>query len=212
MTEDIDAYPLAWPIGWPRAKTRERARFGAVSTRRNDSGSTWKQRREITLAEGRDRLLDQLGQLGATNIVISTNARTRNDGELRGDARNPGDPGAAVYFRLDDGPHVLACDKWDRLADNLAALAAHVDAMRGMDRWGVGSLAQAFAGYRALAAVGERPKWWQVLGFKAQPSAAVAEAKWLELMKRHHPDRGGNPNQAAEIMAAWQEGQTELAR
>ncbi len=215
MTDDIDAFPLAWPVGWPRAKTRERAHFGAVAVRRNDSGSTWKQRRELTLAEGRDRLLDQLGLMGVANIVISSNARVRRDGGLYSDQRNPDDPGAAVYFRMPDErghsqPRVLACDKWDRLADNLAALAAHVDALRGIDRYGVGSLAQAFAGYKALAAVGERPRWWQVMGFKQRPGATAAEAKYLELMQMHHPDKGGNPNQAAEINAAWQEGREEM--
>jgi hypothetical protein len=214
-TDDVDAYPLEWPVGWPRAKNRERARFGVVGVRRNDSGSTWKQRREVTLAEGRDRLLEQLNMMGVANIVISSNARVRKDGGIYSDQRNPDDPGAAVYFRMPDErgnaqPRVLACDKWDRLADNLAALAAHVEALRGIDRWGVGSLAQAFAGYKALTAVGERPRWWQVMGFKQRPGATAAEAKYLELMQKHHPDKGGNPNQAAEINAAWQEGREEM--
>lgn len=202
MSDDVDVYPLAWPIGWHRTTERTRAKF-----RKNG--------REVSLAEGRDRLITQLDMLCALNVVISTNARVRRDGGLYSDQRNPDDPGAAVYFRLPDErgnmqPHVLACDKWDRLADNLAALAAHIEALRGIDRWGVGSLAQAFAGYKALAAVGERPKWWQVMGFQRPPGRADAEAKYLELMKQHHPDKGGNPNQAAEINAAWQEGREEM--
>ena len=215
MTDDVDAYPLAWPIGWHRTTERTRAKFGKVATKSNDAGKSWKQRREVSLAEGRDRLLTELDRLGCASMVISSNARVRKDGGLYSDQRNPDDPGAAVYFQMPDDhgnmqPRVLACDKWDRLADNLAALAAHVEALRGIDRWGVGSLAQAFAGYKALSAVGERPKWWQVMGFKQRPGATAAEAKYLELMQRHHPDKGGNPNQAAEINAAWQEGREEM--
>lgn len=210
--EDVDAYPLAWPVGWPRAKYRERARFGAVGTRKSLTGeSTWKVRRALTMAEGRDRLLEELDRLGAHQPVISTNVRTRADGNLRGDAANPADPGAAVYFRFKGEPRVLAVDRWDRLADNLAALAAHIEAIRAIERYGVGSLAQAFAGYRALAAVGERQQWWQVMGFPARPKSwGEAKKKYEELMWKHHPDRGGNPNQAAEINAAWTEAEAEL--
>lgn len=202
MNDDIDAYPLAWPVGWPRAKHRLRANFGA----KGQNG-----KRPLTPGEGRDRLLAELGRLGARRLVISTNAPTRNDGYVRADVSNPRDPGAAVYFRLNDEPRVLATDRWDRLADNLAALAAHIEALRAIERYGVGSLAQAFAGYKALAAVGARLPWWQVLGFKERPQTYEHAAKrYIDLMAQHHPDKGGNPNQAAEINAAWQEGRKEM--
>ena len=204
MTGEVEAYPLAWPIGWPRAKGRVRAKFGAVMGPTEQR--SWSTRRDLTIAEGRDRLLEELDRLRAGQVVISSNAPLRLDGALRADVRNPSDPGAAVYFRLKGEPRVLAVDRWDRLADNLAALAAHIAALRAIDRYGVGSMAQAFAGYRALAAIGERPAWYQVLGFKAPPTPAQAEVKWRELMQKHHPDRGGNANQAAEVNAAYQEG------
>lgn len=200
--DEVDAYPLAWPIGWPRAKHRVRAKFSAMT-----NGAT----RRLTIGEGRDRLLVELRRLGATQPVISTNAPLRLDGMLRADAREPTDPGAAVYFRLGNHPRVLATDRWDRLADNLAALAAHIEALRAIERYGVGSLEQAFAGYRALAAVGARQPWYVVLGFKDPPrTRTTAEAKYHELMQRHHPDHGGNANQAAEVTAAWAEGRKAM--
>jgi hypothetical protein len=210
--DDVDAYPLQWPIGWPRTEPnhRQRARFGSG----NKPGGV----RQLTIAQGRDRLIAQLRMLSAVRYVISTNLPVRRDGLLYADARNPADPGAAVYFQLPDEhgnmrPQALAVDKWDRLADNLAALAAHVDALRGIDRWGVGTRAQAFAGYKALAAMDERKAWWQVLGFTNMPATwGEAKKRYDELMWKHHPDRGGNPNQAAEVNAAWQEGQLQLER
>lgn len=207
MNEDVCAYPLEWPIGWPRHPSPARAafhRFGIGGRRPN------------TIGEGRDQLLHELRLLGAADVLISTNVRnTRRDGHIPSDAANPRDPGAAVYFRLQGKPRVLACDGWDRLADNLVALAKDVEAQRGRIRWRVGSLEQAFAGYaKALAAVEARKPWWQVLGFKDTPVGRMPmsqmEAKYLELMQRHHPDKGGNPNQAAEINAAWQEGREEM--
>jgi len=145
--------------------------------------------------------------LGATGLVISTNIPTRKDGLPFSNVREPEDRGVAVYFMLDGNqPHCLACDKWDRVADNLAAIAAHIDAIRGQARWGVGDLAQAFAGYKQLPAAEARKSWWTLLGFKEPPTTLeVAEAKWKTLIARYHPDVGGNANQAAEINAAFTE-------
>jgi hypothetical protein len=207
----VDAFPLAWPIGWPRAKHRARAKFGAVGTRSNDAGSRWKERRQLTMAEGRDRLRDELARLGARQVVISTNVQARQDGLLYASASNPSDPGAAVYFQLSGQPRVLATDRWDRLADNMAAIAGHIEAIRRIDRYGVGSMEQAFAGYRQLSAIGERKPWYVVMGFREPPKdPASARAKYEELMLRHHPDRGGNANQAAEVTAAWSEGRRAM--
>lgn len=215
-----DAYPLAWPAGWPITprERRQSAKFGTQTreysqTKDEKTGrpvSSWMRKKRITTAQARDRLLDELEMLRATDVVLSTNVRTTARGELHAGAREPDHPGAAVYFRLKGEPRVLACDRWDRLADNLAALAAHVDATRGIGRWGVGTLDQVYTGYRALSAVGERAKWWQVMGFKNPPTVGELETKYLELMKKHHPDRGGNANQAAEVNAAYVEGRKEM--
>ena len=69
--------------------------------------------------------------LGAQRIVISTNAELRQDGFPYSNRRAPEDVGVAVYFTLEGRPYVLPCDKWERVADNLAAIAKHVEAKRG---------------------------------------------------------------------------------
>ena len=46
---------------------------------------------------------------------------------------------ATLYFRLKDKPIVLACDRYDTVEANLAAIAAHIDAMRAMERHDVGA-------------------------------------------------------------------------
>ncbi len=117
------------------------------------------------------------------------------------------DPGVAVYFRLRNLPHAIACDKWTRVSDNLTAIAKHIDAIRGQLRWGCATVDQVFAGFKALPAVGERRPWWTVLGFETPPpDFGPVERKRDELARRHHPDRGGNVNQMAEINAAYDEG------
>lgn len=119
-----NAYPLHWPDGVPRTKYRKRSRFGIVS-----------------LGIARDELLHELRLLGARYVVLSTNAPTKRDGYFYADARNPDDPGVAVYFDLDGAQRVIACDAWIRMVDNVQALAKTVAGAAAL----VGDVAAALA-------------------------------------------------------------------
>lgn len=190
-----NSWPLTWPAGWPRARYRQRAPFKHGNGARLSVGDAL-----------RRRLLPELERLGARSIVVSLNVRPHLYDQL-GDVA---DPGVAAYFDLPAGGRVvLACDKWDRAGDNVAAIAAHVEALRGQERWGVGSVAQAFAGYKALAAVGATKPWWEVLGLSREATADMISARRRLLLEQHHPDKGGNPNTAAEVNAAYQEAMHE---
>ncbi len=193
MTETVQNFPLSWPVGKPRTRDPQRARFGTGNG-------------PMTIAGGLQRLRGEIGRLNATSLVVSTNIPVRRDGLPLSNVREPHDSGVAVYFNLDNQPHCLACDKWDRVADNLAAIAAHIDAIRGQARWGVGDLAQAFAGYKQLTAMGASKPWWEVLGFKAPPaSMGEVERAHDRLIRAHHPDRGGSGAQASDVNAARDE-------
>lgn len=202
----VAAYPLSWPTGWPRTKElqRQRARFG-----QKDYSKSWSATKALTIAIARDRLQAELERLGASNPILSTNVELRLDGQPRSDRSPPVDPGVAIYFDLRGKPTVLACDKWDRVADNINALAKHIEAMRGMDRWGVGTLEQAFTGYQALAAP---EPWWKILGL-AGPSSDKAEirAAYRQASGRAHPDvPGGSHDRMAAVNAARDEGLSQL--
>jgi hypothetical protein len=186
------AYPLSWPAGWKRAHWRKSAPFR--------SGGV-----DMTIATARKRLADQLDLLRADNVILSTNVELRADGQPRSDRRTPDDPGVAVYFNLKGRKTVLACDKWDTVADNIAALAKHIDAMRGMDRWGVGTLEQAFTGYAALPAP---DPWWEILGLSGPTrSAETIRKAWATASRDAHPDRpGGSHDKQARVNAARDEG------
>jgi hypothetical protein len=136
---DPQRYPLSWPTGWDRTPRHQRKR----SVFRSHG-------RELTVAEAIGRLSDELDRLRAHNTVLSTNLDTRLDGLPRSGQPEPSDPGAAVYFTLKEQPRCLACDTWLRVAENIAAIAQHIDALRRIDRYGVGTMDQAFAGYAAL--------------------------------------------------------------
>lgn len=176
-------YPLQWPTGWKREQIRDASRF-----RNTKNVGT----QLLTLATGLRRLTDELERLHAGDVVISTDVPIRRDGMPYASATLPKDPGCAVYFTLKRKPMALACDRYNRLPDNMAALAAHIAALRAIERHGVGSVEQAFAGYAALPSrVEHATDWRAVLRLDAASTLATAEASYRRLARENHADAGG---------------------
>ena len=185
---------MAYPLRWPEGRRRETAQKSALF---RDKGSA------LTLTVARKRLRDQVESMTRrgqswrmSSMVLSINIRfTASSGRDQNlSRRDPLDSGAAFYFNLDGRPHVLACDRWVTVADNIAAIAAHIEALRGQERWGVADMRQAFAGHVALPAP---EQWWQVLGLTASASLAEIDAAWRELSKAAHPDNQETGSNAA---------------
>ena len=194
MREAIEAYPLTWPQGWPRKKSHQRSR-AKFST----SG------RVLSVMDGIQRALLELERLGVKrdDLVISTDIPTRLDGLPRSD-RSVADPGVAVYWRKGKDTRCMAIDRYDRVADNLAAIAATLEAMRAIERHGGAEiLDRAFTGFAALPAP---EQWWQVLGVAENATGEEIDAAWRRLAARHHPDRGGDSAQMARINTARDQG------
>ena len=199
----VDRFPLAWPSGWPR--TAASARRTAKFNKKVDNGR-YPETKALSVADATERLQRELDLLGARYVTLSTNMELRLDGRPRSDRSNPADPGAAVYFQLKAKPIALACDRWDRVADNIAALAAHIEALRGIDRWGVGTADQAFAGYQALPAP---DPGWQVLGVDRAAPWLEVERAYRARAKTAHPDAGGSRAEWDRLQAAFQTAMTE---
>ena len=160
------------------------------------------------MADARERLSEQLDRLGARYVVLSTNLELRLDGQPRGNQAEPQDPGVALYFRLGDRPIVLACDRWISVAGNMAAIAAHIDALRGQERWGVGGVEQAFAGFSALPPPIAPGDWRSELDNPA--TLAEAEVRYRRKIASAHPDAGGSHARAATLNAAIAQARKEL--
>lgn len=178
-------YPLAWPTGRPRTTEPKSALF-------RDGGS------RMTLTTSRARLREQISMLTkrgqpwrVLDMVLSTNIRFTASGsrDQNVSRRDPPDAGVAFYFSLDRRPHVLACDRWDTVPDNIAAIAAHVEALRGQERWGVADLRQAFAGHTMLPAPAT---WSSVLGVSRDADRAEIDRAYRALAKTAHPNAGGD--------------------
>lgn len=180
----VEAYPLQWPAGKPRASFPEASRFD----------------RSRSLAVSLKGLLNEIRLLGGSLPVISTNIKLRLDGLPYSNQAQPRDKGVAVYFTLKKQPMCFACDRWDRVEDNLYAIAMTIGALRGIERWGSGSMVeQAFTGFVAIPA----PKSpWDVLGVPRGASQDEIDSAYREQAKKAHPDAGGTPESMQELNEA----------
>ena len=211
MADEATRFPLSWPAGWPRTNWtgRKHAAFSKRSWTGGAPGSAEQFRRKerLTISDGLSRLSGELRRLGARNVVISANLARNLDGSIRGQQKKMlDDPGIAVYFKLNGKDRVLACDKWYSAADNMAAIAGHIEAMRTQERYGVGTIDQAFAGYAALPPKGST--WRTTLGFPsdAMPTRDEINAAFRTRSATAHPDQPGGSHAA---MASLSEARVE---
>lgn len=199
------AHPLQWPISRPRTKTPIRATFGKRVTR---PGRTLASSESLTVADALGRLQREVDLLGAKNYVLSSNVQVRLDGLPRSGQPEPTDKGVALYFTLAGKPHCLPCDRYDRVADNIAAIAKHIEATRAIERYGVASLSEMFTGFLALPEPGRRT-WREVFGFgPTEPiSAAYLKDRYRAKSRYLHPDSPGGSTEAFnELTRARDEG------
>lgn len=216
----MQAYPLAWPQGWKRTPSheRERSKFG---TQHQSTYGGYKSIGKLSVSQATERLINEIDmftrrgnpwRIPPDGVVLSTNVPLRKDGFPRSNQSDPDDPGAAVYFQLDGARVVLACDKWNRVADNIAAIAATLGAMRALERWGVSDmLHRVFTGFTALPNLNMDPPWRDVLGVKDCEDLAVAESAYKRLRSLQHPDKGGDANRFAMIQRAISSARAELS-
>jgi hypothetical protein len=201
----IPAFPLQWPAGWKRtaAAQRKRANFGKKTT---NSGKS-----QLSIADALKRVRAVLMQMGVRdyNLIISTNVALRQDGWPRSDGREPADPGVAVYWQdtsKEGWPRrCMAIDMYDRAADNLAAVAASLDALRAVKRHGGAEiLDRTFTGFTAI----EHKKdghWSDVLGCDRHASSSDVREAMRRARSAAHPDNGGTPGQFQKVMEAYQQ-------
>lgn len=203
--EPISRFPLQWPTGWKRISPGDRkdANFSRHDQR-------------LTISDGVSRVLGELGRMGVHEdfVIISSNLESRLDGMPRSGQANPGDPGVCVYWQK-GGPRsgspmrCLAVDRYLKVADNLAAIAATLDAMRAIERHGGAAiLDRAFTGFAALPApVAGQRDWWTVL--ELTPNATPDQIRDAHRLLRSmwHPDKpGGSQQLMAEINTARDQG------
>ena len=195
MFEDKTRCPLTWPENWPRT---------------NPGSRTWSRFGDRTVNVAFQFLLDEIYRLGSDLVIISTNIPRSQKGGPISNYKQPNDPGVAAYFKWNNRPVTLACDKWLKVEENMWAIAKHIEALRGQERWGVGTLEQAFRGYMALPGVGQTSgeNWWMTLGVPINATEDRIKSAFRLLAKKHHPDIGGDRELWERINRAYQQAES----
>lgn len=159
---------------WPHPNTRSRR-----------SRYTFKAPWSNTL----DLLQRELEKLGASSIVIGCGLREqdiRNDGWPRTGARVPEHPGVEVSFDSPHGRLVYATDVCEFWEHNVRAIGLGLEALRAVDRHGITSSGEQYAGFKSLPAAGQ--------GTVRRGEELVREhGSVREALKATHPDHGGDP-------------------
>lgn len=186
MTE---AYPLKWPDGWKRTRNPKRSPF------------------KVTDTQAIDDILREVRLMGGRYPLISTNVKLRRDGLPYANQAQPHDTGVAVYFQRGDDQMVFACDQWDRVRDNLRAIAKTIESLRGIERWGASEMMKrAFSAFEALPA----PTDWRDT-FKGCRTADEVQREFRRKAKECHPDSGGNASAFARLTEHYEQAKRELA-
>ena len=137
--------------------------------------------REIGLLKGHEVIIG----------VVASEADIRMDGMLRQRA-SVLYPGVEVSFEVPDRRRlVFHTDVHGDWRDNLRAIALGLSALRAVDRYGITSGAEQYAGFALLEA-----------GPVDRGRRLVEEAGSIEAaLKRHHPDHGGHQRALGDVLA-----------
>lgn len=189
--ETEEAYPLDWPVTWPRRAAAQR------------TSSAYK----VTFVQARDALLVELRRMGAGRVVLSSNVRLGRGGLALGDYKEPTDPGVAVYWNdAKKVRHVVACDVWRTVRENMRAVCLAIEALRALRRSGAGQVIdRAFDGLALpeRAGTANDPPWWEVLRVSSTAQPDQIKSAYRELVRVHHPDRGGSDDDWNRLNRAY---------
>lgn len=216
------AFPLAWPAHRPRTPDRQRK-----SGKFKHAGSE-RYPRDIKLSQALERLDKEIDLLGGVYPLLSSNVPTRLDGRPRAGQAAPQDPGVCVYFSLRGQPYALACDTYTEVEQNVAALAAHINATRAITRHGVASAEDTLQAFSALPPPGAgvtpaQSSWREImefapdfpgnLGLSAGAIEGAIRDRFRSLSRERHPDaKGGSAEAFTELTAARDAALLELVR
>lgn len=152
----------------------------------NRFGAGWRETRRL--------LEHELDHLGAHEVVIELalgEGDLRLDGWPYADARTA-HPGVVLSFDSRHGPLRYGTDAFPTWQANVRAIALGLEALRKVERYGIGKRGEQYVGWKALPAPGvDRGR--TLIDEHGSLSAAI---------KATHPDHGGDRGDFEAVMAA----------
>lgn len=194
---------LQWPEGRPRTNPQHQkpGPFRAAG-----SATPWKSGANLTISAAVERLERELNRMGVAreDAVISANLKIAAAGVPYSKQAQPGDPGVGLFLQWGGRAYSFACDRYDTVEQNVAALAAHIEATRAIERWGCATAEEAFRGYESLPppAAAEVRTCWTILGIREHASIKEITEAFREKLMKAHPDRGGSDEAVIELTDA----------
>lgn len=194
-------HPLRWPLSRPRSKTLEKARF--AQTRKLGAALS-----ELGLELLR---LEAIDWQITTNLYFGAFAKLTErlfpEAVRKAVAKvQPTDPGVAVYFTVKGKDYCLCCDKYNRVEDNVWAIALHISAVRALERYGVGTRFENLGGYQLKAgSTAAQMSWPGILGVELPTTKEVVMQRYRDLVKFKHPDAGGSHEEFVLLQRAMEE-------
>ena len=142
-----------------------------------------------------ERELEKLGARDAVIELAVQEGELRIDGWPYADAR-PTHPGVIVSFDSKHGPLRYGTDAFDHWQENVRAIALGLEALRKVDRYGIGKRGEQYVGWRQLSA-GDSDHLAQrgrelIAGHGGETAA----------LKATHPDHGGDREDFEAVQAA----------
>lgn len=170
--------PLKWPTGWVRTTKRYATPFAD---------------NQPLIFRELERALDELG---ATNVVVTTDQRVKFDGGLStAKDATPADPGVAIYFTRQGREVCIPCDRYKTVIGNVRAIGLTLEYMRRMARYGTSEILDAaFRGFTALpesiqlGAPSTPRAWHEVLQLSPNADEDIIRASYRKLSSKYHPD------------------------
>lgn len=191
----MEAFPLQWPLAYKRTAHRIKSSF------------------KKGMDQSQNFLRDELRRLGAKNLIVSTNIPVRKDGGMYAEymARKIDDPGVAIYFKWNGKDVVMCCDRYISVWENVYALGKGIEAIRGMERWGVSDfIERAFSGFLAIEGP-RKEEWYEILMVSKNAEVEQVKQQYRFLAMQNHPDRmGGNTAAFSRITEAYEQAKKHL--
>lgn len=122
--------------------------------KRSGSGDQWWRREPVPFSETRALLGRELRQVGASNVILEVDVlpgQIRLDGELYANAKVKS-PAVRLHFDSKHGHLTYQTDVFTTWQDNVRAIARGLEALRKVDRYGIGRGDEQYRGYLALEA------------------------------------------------------------
>lgn len=136
---------------WTEPVTQQRLRHPFRANVKSPGG--WTNPVPVPWSDTLDLLDRELFMLGARSWVLQIDVaerQIRRDGGIRADA-TPTSPAVRVCFESRHGPLRYACDRFTDWQANVRAVALALEALRKVERYGVGGRGEQYRGWTAIS-------------------------------------------------------------